>query len=151
MNSEDLNYPIAKRISFFQLASNISIFMGLLCFTVALFLPALYTSSEDIYGFWVLVTGWMGLAILQFAWFANPLNLLSLLLTHQNPRIAFLIGVLSMIVACNAFYFYEIPTGINYEKTYIREFGLGFYTWIASHSLILLGLFFGFLHSLKKF
>lgn len=150
MNGEDFNYPVSKRVSLLNLTGNISIFSGLLCFSIALFLPALYTSSEDIVGFWILATGWMGLVVLQFAWFANPVTLLSLLLAHKNPRIALLLGGLALTLACCAFYFHEIPTGINYEKIYIREFGLGFYLWITSHALVLIGLFFGFLHSLKR-
>ena len=107
MNAQYLNYPLAKKISFLKLAENILIFLALVCFVLSLFLPTFFTSAEDIYGFWVLITGWMGLVILQLAWFANPLNLLALLLANKRPRIAFLLGLLALALVSNSFVFYR--------------------------------------------
>jgi len=150
MNGHDLNYPKTKQFSFYKLGINVFIFFGLVCFSASLFLPIFFTSTEDIYGFWVLVTGWMGLVFIQLAWYANPLNLLALLLANDRPRIALLISLLAIALASCSFVFYEIPTGINYEKVFIREFGLGFYLWYASHILIVIGLMLGFIESLKE-
>ena len=63
----------------------------------------------------------------QFSWYANPIHLLSLLLAGEHPKTAFLLSLLSLAIACKAFLFYEIPIGINSEKIYIKEFGVGFY------------------------
>lgn len=150
MNYYDLNYPKTKQLSIYKLGLNIFIFLALLCFTASLFLPIFFTSTEDIYGFWVLATGWMGLVFIQLAWYANPLNLLALLLVGDRPRIAFLLSILAIALASCSFVFYEIPTGINYEKVYIREFGLGFYFWYVAHVLVVIGLMIGFIGSLKK-
>jgi len=150
MNAQDLKYPLIKKISLLKLAENILMLIALMCFSLSLFLPIFFTSAEDINGFWVLITGWMGLIILQLAWFANPLNLLALLMANKRPRVAFLLSLLAFALASNSFIFFEIPTGINYEKVYIQEFGIGFYFWITSHILVLFGLFFGFINSLKK-
>jgi len=150
MNNHDLNYPKTPLFSFYKLGVNIFIFFGLVCFSTSLFLPIFFTSAEDIYGFWILATGWMGLVFFQLAWFANPLNLLALLFITDRPRIAFLLSLLGVALASCSFIFHEIPTGIDYEKVFIREFGLGFYLWYASHIFIAIGLMLGFLETLKK-
>ncbi len=129
---------------------NLLIFLGLLCFSISLFLPIFFTSAEDIYGFWVLVTGWMGLVFLQVAWYANPLNLLALLLVNDHPRVALLLSLLAITLASCSFIFYEIPTGVNYEKVFIQEFGSGFYLWFVALILILIGMLFGFIESFKN-
>jgi hypothetical protein len=96
---------------------------------MSLFVPALYTSAEDIRGFWILITGWMGLFFFQLAWYANPLNILAFLLVLRHPRLSVLLSLVALFLASETFLFYEIPTGINQEKLYITELGLGFYFW----------------------
>ena len=150
MNAQELNFTEVKKVSTFKLSENILNFIALMCFSISLFLPVFFTSAEDIYGFWVLVTGWMGLAFFQVAWYANPLNLLVLLLVNEHPRIAFLLSLLALLVASCSFLFYEIPTGINYEKVFIQELGLGFYFWYIAHILILSSTLLSFIGSLKK-
>lgn len=150
MNVQELDYQSAKKICFYHLSENIFNFTALLCFSLSLFLPVFFTSAEDIFGFWVLITGWMGLAFLQLAWYANPINLLVLLLAAEHPKVAFLLSLLGLAVASCSFLFYEIPTGINYEKVFIKEFGIGFYFWYATHILILAGSLSRFIRYLKK-
>lgn len=140
MNDKALNYSTLNGSSLYKLLENIFVFLGLACFCLSLFLPIFYTSAEDIYGFWVFITGWVGVVFIQFAWFANPFNLLALLLAQGHPRIAFILSCLALSLASCSFIFYEIPTGINHEKVFIQEFGFGFYLWYAAQILVLLAL-----------
>jgi len=149
MTDKSLNYTSINTFSFVILSRNIFIFMGLACFAASLFMPVFFTSGEDIYGYWVLITGWIGLVFIQFAWFANPINLLALLVAHGNPRISLLLSFLALMLASGAFPFQEIPTGINYEKIFIKEFGIGFYVWYAAQVFFLLALLSRFVNSLK--
>ena len=113
-------------------------------------MPVFFTSGEGIVGYWVLVTGWIGVIFIQFAWYANPINLLALLLARDNPQIALLLSILALIIASGTFGFYEIPTGINYEKVFIKEFGLGFYVWYAAQVFFLLAVFSRFVNYIKN-
>jgi len=150
MNYKAINYPAVRTTNFFSLSQNVFVFIGLACFSISLFLPTFFTSAEDIYGIWVLLTGWVGLIFLQLAWFSNPLNLLAMLVSPNKPRIALLLSLLSLILASAAFGFYEIPTGINNEIIFIKEFGLGFYLWIAAHIFIFLALLMNYIRSINK-
>lgn len=121
--------------------------MGLAFFALSLFLPVFFTSDKDIYGFWVLITGWVGVIFIQFAWYANPINLLALLLMRDSPRISLFLSLLALLLASGAFIFNEIPIGVNNEKVFIKEFGLGFYIWYVAQVFFLLALFVRFLNS----
>lgn len=149
MNDKVANYSSIQSIPFYTLCINIFMCLGLACFTLSLFMPIFYTSGEDIVGYWVLITGWIGVIFIQFAWYANPLNLLAFLLARENPLIALILSLCALILASGAFLFYEIPLGINYEKVFIKEFGLGFYIWYAAHAFFLLAMFSRFINSLK--
>ena len=125
-------------------------FIGFACFTLSIFLPVFFTSGEEIYGYWVLITGWIGVVFIQFAWYANPINLLALLLARDNPKTSLLLSCLALMLASGAFIFKEIPTGINYEKVFIKEFGLGFYVWYLAQIFFMLAFFSRLLNSIKS-
>ena len=147
MNDYAIKYSRVSSFKLSRLCVNVFTFLGLACFSLSLFMPVVFTSGEDIYGFWVLITGWIGVIFIQVAWYANPVNFLALLLARENPRIAFLLSLLAFMLALGAFLLYEIPIGINYEKLFIKEFGLGFYLWITAHFLLMCALFFNCLDS----
>lgn len=123
-----------------KIISTFFLYAGIMFFTVSLFLIVFFTGGDDIRGYWVLATGWLGFVIFQFAWYANPLNLLAILLVERRPTVAFLLSIAALILATQVFLFNEIPTVSGEEKTYIREFGLGVYLWYLSHGLIVLSI-----------
>lgn len=133
-----------------KLLFNLFLLLGFAGFTTSLFLPVFFTSAEDIYGYWVLLAGWIGLILIQFAWFANPINLLALLLTKDHPKFALLLSVIALILASETFILKEIPIDINQGKMFIKEFGLGFYIWFAAQLFFLLALLCRFIESLKR-
>jgi len=114
--------------------------LGLACFFASLFQTAFFTSGEDIQGFWVLLIGWIGLVIFQFAWFANPLNLLALLLLKQRPYVSLFLSGIALLLATQTFLFFEIPVGLQNSKVYIKELGLGFYLWYLSQAIFLMAI-----------
>jgi hypothetical protein len=138
--------PIAFFDHLPRFSSNVSplakllIYVGMTFFVLSLLLTSLFTSGEDIKGIWLLLIGWMGLIIFQFSWFANPLNLLALLLISHRPYLALSLSILGFILASQALIFSEIPIGINHEKIFIKELGLGFYFWYLAQGLFLLGI-----------
>ena len=124
----------------FLLGTKVIICTALFLFASSLMLTSLFTSGDDIRGYWLLIMGWAGLIIFQFSWFANPINLLALLLLQQQPKLALLLSFVALIFASQSFFLSEIPTGIRHGKIFIKEFGLGFYLWYLSQSLFFLGI-----------
>ena len=151
MNEKLLHHPNSTQFSVLQLLINLCLFMGLACFTLSLFMPVFFTSSEDIFGYWVLIIGWIGGVFIQFAWYANPVQLLAFLLARNKPKIALLLSCLALLLATGSFWFFEIPTGINHEKIFITEFGLGLYIWYAAHIFFLCALISRFIqHAINR-
>lgn len=126
VNHKSLNWEDAKKIL---------IFSGLACFVISLFQVSLYTSGSDIRGFWILIMGWIGLFFLQVAWFANPLNLLALLLLVNKPKTSLFLSFLAIGFAAHSVQLAEIPIDLKNEKIYIKELGLGFYFWFIAQVL----------------
>ena len=128
-------------ISLLRLLPKVFLFLGVLSFVTSLFLPTFFTSDGDVIGGWVFILGWMGIVVFQFAWYANPLNVLALLISESQPRLSLLLSLLALVVASEAFFFYEIPTGLStglhQEKLFIKELGIGFYCWYLSQILFL--------------
>jgi len=131
-------------ISFSELLPKFFLFLSMLSFVVSLFLSTFFTSNGDIIGGWVFILGWMGIIVFQFAWYANPLNILALLIFESRPRLSVLLSLLALVIASETFTFHEIPTGlftgIHSDKMFIKELGLGFYSWYLSQILFLLAL-----------
>jgi len=133
-----------------SLITKLIIYTGLILFVLSLLLTSFFTSGEDIRGYWILILGWIGLIIFQYSWFANPLNLLSLLLVNQRPKLALLLSAVAFLLASQAFIFSEIPSGTSSGKIYIKEFGLGLYVWYLAQGLFLMGMFMAVLNRRKK-
>ena len=128
-------------LSELSLTTRLIVYAGLAFFLLSLLFTSLFTSGDDIQGYWILAIGWIGLIIFQFSWFANPLNLLALLLVNQRPVVALLLSTTAFLLASQTFVFVEIPTGIGSGKIHIKELGLGFYIWYLAQGLFLLGIF----------
>lgn len=130
------NHPLKE----FRLFTRLFVYTGFVFFIVSLPITSLFTSGENIDGFWILVMGWIGFIIFQFSWFANPLNLLALLLLKQRPITALFLSITAFALASQTLYFSEIPTGDRNGKIFIKELGLGFYFWYFSQGLIFIGI-----------
>lgn len=133
-----------------SLTTRLIVYLGLTLFVFSLLVTSFFTSNEDIQGYWILMLGWIGLIIFQFSWYANPLNLLALLLVNERPVISLLLSSIAFLLASQTFLFSEIPTGISHGKIYIKEFGLGFYFWYLAQGLFLLGIFIEALKQAQK-
>lgn len=138
--------PSSSPPSLVKILSNILLYAGIAFFAVSLFFNVFFTNTNEVSGIWVLLTGWLGFIVFQFAWYANPLSLLAILLMRQRPLVALLLSILAVVLASEMFIFNEIPAASGDEKIYIKEFGLGAYTWFLSHCLVLYSLLFNLLN-----
>lgn len=142
----DIKTPSSTPLSLVKIVSNLLLYSGITFFVLSLFFNVFFTNTNEISGVWVFLTGWLGFIVFQFAWYANPLTLLAILLMKQRPLIALLLSILAVILASEMFLFNEIPAASGDEKIYIKEFGLGAYTWYASHWLVLYSMLFNIIN-----
>jgi hypothetical protein len=118
-----------------------SLFLGCLVWIIALFLPVFYTTEGVVMGYWVLATGWMGFMVFQFAWYANLLELLGVILISRHPNWAMVLAVTGILLAGQAFWFEEIPRDAGAMQ--VVHLGLGFWLWYLGLLLITFGVIFG--------
>ncbi len=113
-------------------------------FIVSCALPALVlyntaTKQEDtMSGVTLLLTGWLGVFVMQGGWFANPLLAVTLLLLLMGRyRGAFWTGFLAVLVGLSSlsWYFHSIPADEGVSPTRQLELlypTLGFFFWLGS-------------------
>ena len=107
----------------------------------AFWLPVFETPERTITGYWVFATGWMGFAMFQFAWYANLLMLMAVILMYSAPLRATLLAAAGLLVATQAFWFDILPGTAT--STEIVGQGIGFWVWYASIFLLGIGVVFG--------
>ncbi|MEZ5450636.1 MAG: hypothetical protein R3E89_17255 [Thiolinea sp.] len=129
------------RLSRLPVASS-ALFIGGLLWIAAFWLPVFITAQNSVPGYWVFATGWMGFTFFQFAWYANLLILLGVMLMYTYPLRATLIAGLAVLVATQAFWFDVIPGGGAQSQAIVQQ-GSGFWLWYASILLMGAGVVFG--------
>jgi hypothetical protein len=115
-------------------------------YLVACATPALVFSgrgTETWFGIEALATGWLGIFVGQFAWFANPLLAIAWLLVLLRRWIgATVTTVLALLVAANTFQLYagEIPGDEGgVVKLHFEYPHVGFAFWMLSMFVVLVG------------
>lgn len=117
--------------SIFRALAILLLLVAAVLFCIAMVETVYTTEEQGIYGYWVLLTGWLGFLFFQFAWYANPLTALSLLLMRRSPWWALFTSTLALLCMSQAFLFYEIPTDAKGNTIAILSRGTGFYCWIG--------------------
>ncbi len=118
-----------------------ALFLGGLLWVAAFWLPVFETPERMIFGYWVFITGWMGVVVFQFAWYANLLMLMAVIMMYTAPVRATLLAAAGLLVATQAFWFNVLPGTVS--STEIVEQSLGFWFWYGSIFLLGLGVVFG--------
>jgi len=121
--------------------STVALFLAGLLWIISLGLPVFKTPAGTIMGYWVFVTGWMGLAIFQFAWYANLMLLAGVLTMYTRPISSAIISGLGMLLATQAFWFDVIPASSSSTPILGQE--VGFWCWYISLLLLGFGVFAG--------
>ena len=117
--------------------------LSLLLFAIACATPAMVFDKETWPGIQVLVLGWQGAFLGQFAWFANAFWFLSLLLAFFRRWILTLVAAfLTTVVALDALSFVgtKVPLDEAFVNTMIfQSYHVGFYFWMASIATVGVG------------
>jgi hypothetical protein len=117
--------------SIFRALAILLLLVAAVLFCIAM-VDTVYTTKEQaIQGYWIFLTGWLGFLFFQFAWFANPLTVLSLFLMRKKPWWALFSSGLALLCMSQAFLFYEIPADAKGNTIEIISRGTGFYCWIG--------------------
>lgn len=125
-----------------NMVSAISLFVGGLCWVASLFFPALVLDTgQSVMGYWVLLTGWMGVTFFQFAWIANLLIVLAVVLMYRFPIRSTLAAALALLIATQAFWLTEIPGHMSNNQ--VISHGMGYWLWYFSILCIGLGVVLG--------
>ena len=127
----DVRLPILKTIAMLLVA------LAFVLFFSSLFETVFITENKVIKGYWVLAMGWMGFVVFQFAWYANLLSLLAILLMSKRAGIAFILSVLALLLSTESFLFDEIPVGNGGKNIVIVDTDIGLYLWIGAHCAVL--------------
>jgi hypothetical protein len=118
--------------------------ISLLIYALACALPVLDFSKSDwsdssegpVVGYVALVSGWLLIAIGQFAWLANFLWLISWILLLFRCWIASLVmTILTTLLALQTYSLFAQKVPGNEAATYyltLQEVKIGFYVWLAS-------------------
>ena len=151
MNSSAPNPPgatmPARKPSFFSgigcWASLAIIVVSGFLYLVACATPAMVFDKETWRGYEVLLIGWQGVFLGQFAWFANAFWVLSLLLAFFRRWFLTMAATgLTFLIALDSFALIgaKIPLDEAFVNTMIfQAYHIGFYFWLASLAVVGIG------------
>jgi hypothetical protein len=93
--------------------------------------------AASYYGYRILLMGFLGVLVGQFAWFANPLMLLALLLSTFKKRLASMIlSVSSIALGLQSYVLEAVPFNESSMDSdnlnFVDHLGRGFYLWMGS-------------------
>ncbi|MBX8532718.1 hypothetical protein K5D32_23925 [Pseudomonas cichorii] len=102
---QDLSTILHQSLTERILSSEVLSIVALMLWIISLFLPVGVDSKNEITSGWIpLSIGWLGIGIYQFAWFANPLFLISFLYL-QASRSAVVLAVMALLLSLNTLTF----------------------------------------------
>jgi len=110
---------------------------GLFFAAACLFPALLLRSGQTVPGIVLLVTGWFGVSVRQYGWFANICALFAVLqLLKGQVKTARVASILALLIACDSFRMQGIlyPNVATYAP--IQGWGVGIYLWCVSLFLI---------------
>lgn len=96
----------------------------------------------DNYGFLSLFIGWLGVFMLHipaFTWLANPLLLGSWILFSKKPRTSFILSIMAFILMLSFLLVDEIISNEAGTKSKVVFYGLGYWLWVFSSFIMVLG------------
>jgi len=134
----------------------ICFYLSVLCYVIALVRPALYLERNQGalrgLGAWslggnLLLVGWLGILFGQYAWFANLPLFAGWAAIYRNQRIlAAFWGGVSLVVSSHALELFRTPLpGVESQNDseILKALGSGYYLWILSMFLVVLGAMLG--------
>ena len=138
VTSFDATTPIN---TFAVLASKLLIRLSAILYTVSLAVPALEFRNLDgsrslLLGYQALLTGWLGVFVFQFAWFANIVLIIgAITFACKAWTPTFFLGGFALALTMNTLtLFFSALPGIDTPSSggQLTQVGIGFILWVGS-------------------
>jgi|GEM_PF-605079 len=96
----------------------------------------------------LLLVGWMGLGMHVYEWLANPLLVLAWFFAWKaRPGRALICSALALLFMAGFLYEKRIVSNENGGTSVITGYGLGYWLWMASAAVMLVGAGMAFFHA----
>ena len=131
-----------------SILQKITILLSLILLIISFTQPAFYINRPENSGAWsdsffLFFLGWMSLfggnLLATIIWLANPLYVLSIILTLKGKQIGFYLSLLSTIVALSFTQVQSIMTSESGKYSKIVSLELGYKFWLISFTIMTLG------------
>lgn len=100
------------------------------------------TAGQCAKGFLDVLVGWMGVLILHLpamVWLANPILILSWVVNKRHKKASFIFSVVSLIIMLSFLLFDEIMVNESGALSRITSYGLGYWLWVSSAFIMVIG------------
>ncbi|MEI7595073.1 MAG: hypothetical protein WCK02_04935 [Bacteroidota bacterium] len=127
--------------------------LSIVCWIASLFFVAFTSKYEDVYGFFLVILGWLSVFSFGagFTWLANPI-LWYAWFNYKKTKKSFNASLISTIVSLLFLLFQKISLGgktntpntdqlfyVNTDDIYITGYGFGYFLWVLSSLIMLIG------------
>jgi hypothetical protein len=119
------------------------IIVSILLFVLSLTQKCYCTTSNCSDSIMVFLLGWAAIFSTGagLCWFANPLLLMSWIFLKKNLKLAMFLSVASFLLALFFLVFDSIVDNENGGSHQIVAYKAGYWLWVASHAVMLIGTF----------
>jgi len=129
--------------------------VSIACYALSLAMPAFrfspdepwikFSGGNDLWsGLLVLILGWIGIFQGVVAWFANPAWLVAVILLFGSKFKASAVwAVATICLALTSFFLNAIAANEGGGEIHIQTMGCGFYVWLLSFLVLLIGTQYG--------
>ena len=100
------------------------------------------TAGQCAIGIVDLLVGWMGVFMLHppaMVWLANPTLVAAWVFIKKNQRTSFILSVISLVIMLSFLLFDEIIVNESGASSKITAYGLGYWLWVLSAFIMVVG------------
>jgi len=119
----------------------VSVSVGLFAFSLSQ--PCFYVGNTSWWGvgYWILIFGWVGFMDGKLAWLANPALFLAwiFIFSRTNRNASVIFGMSAMALSITFLMHDDVIINANGDRRKIVGYGTGYWTWLASIALVVLG------------
>lgn len=110
-------------------------------YLLSLLFPCYSTGSTNSHSFMALIMGWIGVLSggAAICWLANPLLWAAWMLFAKKPRVAMFFSMGAFLMAFFFLLFTEVVANENNQTQRITERKLGYWLWLGSTLVMLVG------------
>ena len=139
-----------SNLKLYKITIYISVIFFIISLTQKSFETIVGPKSRGVMDFLV---GWMGVIMLHppaLVWLANPILILSWVVNKRHKKVSFIFSVASLIIMLSFLLFDKIMVNESGALSKITSIKLGYWLWVSSAFIMVLGNAFLFYKKKKK-